>query len=315
MNPVFYMLQAVMLVSLLFSPLIKAAEYPAGPVTFIVPWPEGDLEDYLTKMIARELTAETGFEAQVKFIPGDAGATGAAVVAAAPADGQIIGSLVNHLLTTKVMGGEVSWNFKTFSPVGIFLDYPFVLAARADAPYNDLKELADYSQSNTLSLGHFGNGITPTALTFKMADDFGINISADKAYDSLECPLLLNKDVDLINTTTQQIFPCLESGEVKLLVAFTSRRVTIAPDTPTLSELTGINLTIWNGLFVPRSTPAMTKVKIARIAKKAIESDEAQKLAKETGALVYWDDALRSKLRIADEIEASRSLLNYLHRE
>ena len=28
------------------------AEYPEKPVTFIVPWPPGDLEDVLTRMIA-----------------------------------------------------------------------------------------------------------------------------------------------------------------------------------------------------------------------------------------------------------------------
>ncbi|MAD46059.1 MAG: transporter [Oceanospirillaceae bacterium] len=315
MKFVSHVLLALMLPCLIFPLAARAADYPDGPVTFIVPWPEGDLEDHLTKLIAKELTAETGVATDVKFIPGDAGATGAAVVAEAPADGQMIGSLVNHLLTTKVMGGEVSWNFKTFSPIGIFLDYPFVIAARADAPYNNLNELAEYSHSHNLSLGHFGNGITPTALTFKMADDFQIKISSDKAYDALECPLLLNGSVDIMNTTTQQIFPCLESGEAKLLVAFTSRRVSIAPDVPTLSELTGINLTIWNGLFVPRATSAMTKVKIARIAKKAMESEEAKQLARDTGALIYWDDAMRSKIRIADEIEASRNLLKYLQRQ
>jgi len=298
----------------LFAPA-HAEGYPEAPVTFIVPWPEGDLEGILTRMIAKEMTAETGVKAEVKFVPGDAGVTGAEIVANAAPDGLVIGSLVNHLLTTKVMGGEVSWNFRTFSPVGIFLDYPFVLAARADAPYNDLNELAEYSKTHPLKLGHFGNGITPTALTFKMADDFNIKISADKAFDALECPQLMNGEVDIMNTTTQQIYPCLESGTAKLLVAFTSRRVSIAPNVPTLAELTGINMTIWNGLFVPRSTPAMTKVKIAQIARKTIESEAAQKLARETGALVYWDDAMGSKIRIADEIEVSRSLLDYLHRK
>ena len=117
MKFVSHVLLALMLPCLIFPLAARAADYPDGPVTFIVPWPEGDLEDHLTKLIAKELTAETGVATDVKFIPGDAGATGAAVVAEAPADGQMIGSLVNHLLTTKVMGGEVSWNFKTFSPI------------------------------------------------------------------------------------------------------------------------------------------------------------------------------------------------------
>ena len=35
-------------------PGIAAAEYPEKPVEFIVPWPPGDLEDVLTRMIAED---------------------------------------------------------------------------------------------------------------------------------------------------------------------------------------------------------------------------------------------------------------------
>ena len=33
------------------------AEYPEKPVTFVVPWPPGDLEDVLTRMIAEDFQA------------------------------------------------------------------------------------------------------------------------------------------------------------------------------------------------------------------------------------------------------------------
>jgi Uncharacterized protein conserved in bacteria len=36
------------------------AEYPEKPVSFIVPWPPGDLEDVLTRMIAEDFQAEYG---------------------------------------------------------------------------------------------------------------------------------------------------------------------------------------------------------------------------------------------------------------
>ena len=39
------------------------AEYPEKPVTFIVPWPPGDLEDVLTRMIAEDFQAEYGVAA------------------------------------------------------------------------------------------------------------------------------------------------------------------------------------------------------------------------------------------------------------
>ena len=44
-----------------FAPAL--AEYPEQPVQFIVPWPPGDLEDVLTRLIADEMQAETGVAA------------------------------------------------------------------------------------------------------------------------------------------------------------------------------------------------------------------------------------------------------------
>ena len=42
---------------------IAQADYPDKPVTFVVPWPPGDLEDVLTRMIAEDFQAEYGVAA------------------------------------------------------------------------------------------------------------------------------------------------------------------------------------------------------------------------------------------------------------
>ena len=72
------------------------AEYPEKPVTFIVPWPPGDLEDITTRMIAEEFQKEYGVAAAVVNKPGGGGGPfpGAVEVAKAPADGSVIGSFV-----------------------------------------------------------------------------------------------------------------------------------------------------------------------------------------------------------------------------
>ena len=46
------------------------AEYPTGPVQFIVPWPPGDFEDILTRMIAKNMQEATGVSASVVNRPG-----------------------------------------------------------------------------------------------------------------------------------------------------------------------------------------------------------------------------------------------------
>ncbi|MFN3282049.1 MAG: tripartite tricarboxylate transporter substrate binding protein, partial [Tabrizicola sp.] len=81
------------------------AEYPDRPVSFVVPFPPGDLEDVLTRMIAEDFQAKYGVAAAVVNKPSEGGPfPGAAEVAAAPADGYTIGSFVVDI---PVVGPEV----------------------------------------------------------------------------------------------------------------------------------------------------------------------------------------------------------------
>ncbi|MEM7190819.1 MAG: tripartite tricarboxylate transporter substrate binding protein, partial [Pseudomonadota bacterium] len=49
------------------------AEYPEKPVEFVVPWPPGDLEDVLTRMIAEDFEKAYGVPAAVVNKPGGGG--------------------------------------------------------------------------------------------------------------------------------------------------------------------------------------------------------------------------------------------------
>ncbi|WP_425640756.1 tripartite tricarboxylate transporter substrate binding protein [Marinomonas gallaica] len=295
----------------LLSPLAMA-EYPQRPVKFIVPWPPGDLEDVLTRIIAEEMTKETGKPATVVNKPGGSAVVGATEVSIAKPDGLTIGSFVNDLLTIKILSKSVPWDADTFEPVGIFLDYPFVLATKGDAPYDNMAELATYSQSNNVSLGHFGYQAGPTAMTFQAAERLGINFSSNAPFDATDCSVLANGDADVINTTTQLILSCLKSGDAKILTSFTSSRISLAPEVPTLDEIAGIPLTSWNGLFVPKGTPEEIKQRIASIAKAALQSQRVKDIAQETGAVVYWIGAEDAKKRIEEETFLSHQLLKYL---
>ncbi len=278
------------------------AEYPEKPVSFIVPWPPGDLEDVLTRMIAEDFQAEYGISAAVVNKPGGGGGPfpGAIDVATAPADGYTIGSFVPAV---PVIGHEIGIDELTpekFDPIGIFLTYPFVVAAKGDAPYSTMEELAAYAKDNDVALGHFGDVLTPTQVTKAFAVNAGFEWGSDAAFDALDCNTLASGDADVINTTLQLILPCLD--DVKVLMAVTDERISLVPDAPTVGELEKtLDIALWNGLFVGKDTPADVREKIAAVAAKTVMSERAQAVAKETGALVYWMDAEKSAERIAGD--------------
>jgi tripartite-type tricarboxylate transporter receptor subunit TctC len=280
------------------------ADYPEKPVTFIVPFPPGDLEDVLTRMIADDFQAEYGVAAAVVNKPGGGGGPfpGAIDVATAPADGYTIGSFV---IGVPVVGHQIGIPELTpekFDPLGIFLTYPFVIAVAGDAPYDDMAGLAAYAQDNALALGHFGNVLTPTQVTMALAKTMGFEWGSDAAFDALDCNTLASGDADVINTTLQLILPCLDS--VKILVSITDERIPLVPDAPTVGEIEpSLDIALWNGLFVHKDTPQDVRDKIIAVAEKTVMSERAQQVAKDTGGLVYWQNAEDSAARIKADID------------
>lgn len=280
------------------------AEYPEKPVNFIVPWPPGDLEDVLTRMIAEDFQETYGVAAAVVNKPGGGGGPfpGAIEVANAPADGYTIGSFV---IGVPVLGHQIDIPPLTpakFDPLGIFLTYPFVIATSGDAPYGSMEELAAYAQDNDVALGHFGDVLTPTQVTKAFAKNAGFDWGSDAAFDALDCNTLASGDADVINTTLQLILPCLD--DVKVLVSITDERIPLVPDAPAIGELDdSLDIALWNGLFVTKDTPQDVRDKIIAVAKESVMSERAQAVAAETGALVYWQGPEDSATRIETDTD------------
>ncbi len=285
-------------------PVAALAEYPEKPVEFVVPWPPGDLEDVLTRMIADEFQSTYGVPAAVVNKPGGGGGPfpGAAEVAQADADGYTVGSFV---IGVPLVGPEVgipALSPNPFDPIGIFLTYPFVIATSRDAPYSTMEDLAAYAAENDVALGHFGSFLIPTQVTMALAKNMGFSYASDAAFDALDCNTLASGDVDVINTTLQLILPCLD--DVTVLASVGSERIPLTPDTPTVAELDpSLDIALWNGLFVHEDTPDDAREKIAAVAEKVMNSDAARQLAADTGALIYWTPAEEAEAQIAKDAE------------
>lgn len=288
------------------------AEYPDRPVSFVVPFPPGDLEDVLTRMIAEDFEAEYGVAAAVVNKPSEGGPfPGAAEVAAAPADGYTIGSFVVDVPVVGPDVGVPGLSPNPFEPLGIFLTYPFVIATSADKPFSTMQELAGHSKSEPQLLGHFGSFLLPTQATFAAAKELGFEWAGEASSGALDCNALASGDFDVINTTIQQVMPCLDS--VKVLATITDAPISVVPDAPLLSSVTpDLTISLWNGLFVHKDTPQDVRDKIIAVAKETLASPRAQALAAQTGAIVYWMGADEAAARIAADIAVSGRIATML---
>ena len=281
------------------------AEYPEKPVSFVVPFPPGDLEDVLTRMIAEDFEAKHGVAAAVVNRPSEGGPfPGAASVAQAPADGYTVGSFVVDVPVVGPAVGVPALNPDPFEPLGVFLTYPFVIATSGDAPFSTMEELAAHSAEEPQILGHFGAFLLPTQATLAAAKVMDFEWGGEASSGSLDCNSLASGDFDVINTTIQALLPCLDS--VKILASITEEPISVAPDAPTLASIAPeLNISLWNGLFVHKDTPQDIRDILIESAKETMMSERAQELAAQTGAAVYWQDADSAIKRITSDIAVS----------
>lgn len=289
------------------------AQYPEKPVEFIVPFPPGDAEDVLTRLIAEEFQAMYGVPAAVVNRPGGGGGPfpGAVSVAKAPADGYTIGSFVVDVPVIGPNIGIPELAPNPFEPIGIFLTYPFVIATRADAPYASWTELAAWGRENDVMLGHLGSFALPTQVTFAAALQSGFAFSSEAAFDAMNCNTLASGDADVVSGPIGMFLPCLE--DIRVLMSVSDTPIPLAPDAPTAGELVpGIAASLWNGLFVRTGVPQDARDKIEAAARKAMASEKALNFMRETGTLVYWKDASAASARITADakiVEKVNSLL------
>ena len=130
-----------------------AQEYPARPVTIIVPFAAGGPADITGRIVADIFSRHLNQKFVVENVGGAGGTIGALRAARAAADGYTI--LSGHLGTNALapafypnLGYDPQ---KDFEPIGLSAEYPELLVVRKDFPANNLKEFVAYAKSNAVS--------------------------------------------------------------------------------------------------------------------------------------------------------------------
>lgn len=288
--------------ALLSLPSLAHAEYPERPVQFIVPWPPGDLEDIVTRLIAEQFQADYGVPAAVVNIQGGGGVVGASQVAVADPDGYTIGSFTGNILTTHIQKEHAPFDRSTFEPLGIFLGYPLLIVTRADEPYSNMAELAEYAKTNPVKFAHYGFDGPPAVQMEQAAKTLGFTYSGSAAFDETNCTLLTNGDADIMVTNVKQVHACMSSGDAKAITTLTMARIALMPKVPTLEEqVPGVAVPAWNGLFVRSGTPDDVRAKIVASAMTVLASEKVDELAASTGAVIEWNDASWSEAFIEQQ--------------
>jgi len=232
------------------------AEWPDKPIKIMIPWPAGnDPSTMVATKMAPHMSEKLGVPVKVVNKPGGGAVLATHELAQSRPDGYTLGLISIGPMITQVLRGKTPYKNEDLRPLGLVWSSPFTLACRADAPYNNLKELAEYGKGHDLRLAHWGLGAVPTLIAMNAAKIGGFEWK-ETAYKELNPLLVVKGDADVITFSTPGLKDYIEAGELKLLACMLPNRLPQYPDVATVAEQGyGDAYSIWFGAFVTAKTP------------------------------------------------------------
>lgn len=244
------------IVSLLTGLDCGYAAWPKKPIKIMIPWPAGnDPSTMVATAMAPKMATKLGVPVKVVNKPGGGAVLATNELKNSRPDGYTMGLISIGPMITQVLRGKTPYKNQDLRPLGLVWSSPFTLAARADAPYNNLKELAEYGKQHELRLAHWGLGAVPTLIAMNAAKIGGYQWK-ETAYKKLNPLLVVKGDADVITFSTPGLKDYVEAGQMKVLACMLPQRLPQYPDVHTVAEDNfGDAYSIWFGAFVPTGTP------------------------------------------------------------
>jgi tripartite-type tricarboxylate transporter receptor subunit TctC len=136
------LIATLMVVTSIFSERVTAQDWPARPLTMVVPFAAGGPTDVLGRILAAQLSDVLGKPVVVKDVAGAGGMTGSNSVAQAAPDGYefVLGSLGTHAMNQTLYKKPLYDAATDFAPVALISEVGLVLVTRKDLPPNNLQQ-------------------------------------------------------------------------------------------------------------------------------------------------------------------------------
>jgi tripartite-type tricarboxylate transporter receptor subunit TctC len=266
----------LLLAAVLGSTTCALAQYPAKPITMMVPYAPGPT-DTVARIVALAMTKPIGTSFVVENRPSNGGILAPELVAKATPDGYTI--LIHHIgmATIPALYRQLRFNPLTdFEYIGLINEVPMTLIGRGNLPPNNLKELLAYIKANAAKMSLANAGIGAASHLCGMLFQSAIQV------DLLTVPYkgtgpamndLLGGQVDFMCDQTTSTSNQIKAGKVKVYGVTTLTRVPSLKDVPTLDEqgLKGFNIAIWHALYAPKGTPKAVVDKLSGALQEALK--------------------------------------------
>jgi tripartite-type tricarboxylate transporter receptor subunit TctC len=286
-----------------------AQEWPAKPVTLVVPFAAGGTTDLVARPLASSLGARLGTSVIVDNRAGAGGTIGASAAAKAAPDGYTLFLATTAHTVAPGMYRNLSYDFmRDFDPITVVAEVPNVLIVNPSLPVKTSAELIAYAKAH------------PGAVNFGSAGPGSMEHLSGELYRSMAgidivhvpykggAPMmtdLIAGHIEMAIETSGSALQHIKAGAVRPLAVSTLSPSPFFPGLPTLDEagLKGYDVLTWYGLLAPRGTPAAVEAKLYQAASAVLKSPDMTARLAALGAVPGGEPPEKFAAFIAAETE------------
>ena len=260
---------------------VNAQAFPAKPVKLVVGYPPGGSGDFLTRLMADEMSKDLGVSVVAENRPGAGGNIANEVVAKAPADGYTVLN-ATHFAVNKALYKSIAYDAdRDFLAVSRVAVGPTVICVNNDLPVKDLKELIAYAKANPGKLfnASAGYGSAPHLASVLFESVAGVKFtSVQFKGGGPAAQSLIAGDTQVMFATSPTVMGFVRAGRMRALALTTRQGSPAVPGIPGAEEagLPGYEFTFWFGLFVPAGTPPAAVKRLHEAAVKGLAKQEVK---------------------------------------
>ncbi len=270
-----------------------AQGFPTKPVHILVPFPPSGAADLLTRALGKKLSETWGQPVIVDNRPGAGGNIAAEAASKSAPDGYtlLMAAATTHAVSMSLyakLGYDLE---KDLAPVSIVANVPHILVAHPTIPGKSVSDVIAFlkSQGGKVNFATQGNG-TLSHLEFELMKSMG-GFTAQLVPYKGSAPAMLDLlagNVTLLFDSIPSALPQIRAGKLKAIAVASSRRSSVLPDLPTMSEagLAGFAADNWFGIMVPAGTPKDVVAKLNADIIKSLDSAEVKEIITRQGGEV-----------------------------
>lgn len=282
--------------------------WPTRPIQLIVPFAAGGGPDAIARPLAERLAALLGQPVTIVNRPGAAGNVGTAEVARAEPDGHSIVLASFATAVNRYLYRQMPFDGMTdLAPITHLTNAPLMLVVGRDSPFRSVADLVAHARQNPgrVSYGSAGAGSSIHLVTELFRANAGVNLlhvpyrgSAPAVTD------ILGGRLDMIFNPVPPSLPQLAAGTLRGLAVTSGRRLSSAPDVPTMTEagISGFPADGWFALMAPARTPQPILERIATETRRALSEPATLPLLERVGNEVVLSDPAGLRRHIEAEM-------------